>query len=77
VRLYPRDFHVDAVQPLLRHRATLEAVRAGRWPPASRDGARIVAPNLERRTPIVSRSRIAGVRAGGAGRRPLAAPPQQ
>ena len=32
-RLYPRDFPVDEMQPLLRHRATLEAVRAGRWPP--------------------------------------------
>ncbi|HEV8240127.1 MAG TPA: exo-beta-N-acetylmuramidase NamZ domain-containing protein [Thermoanaerobaculia bacterium] len=35
VRLYPRDFPVDAMQPLLRHRATLEAVRAGRWPPSA------------------------------------------
>jgi uncharacterized protein YbbC (DUF1343 family)/CubicO group peptidase (beta-lactamase class C family) len=31
-RLYPREFPVDAMQPLLRHRATLEAVRAGRAP---------------------------------------------
>jgi uncharacterized protein YbbC (DUF1343 family)/CubicO group peptidase (beta-lactamase class C family) len=30
-RLYPRDFPVDEMQPLLRHRATLEAVRAGKW----------------------------------------------
>ncbi|HXT22997.1 MAG TPA: DUF1343 domain-containing protein, partial [Thermoanaerobaculia bacterium] len=34
-RLYPRDFPVDEMQPLLRHRATLEAVRAGMWPPPS------------------------------------------
>ena len=34
-RLYPGQFPVDAMQPLLRHRTTLELVRAGRWrPPA-------------------------------------------
>ncbi len=32
-RLYPRDFPVDEMQPLLRHRATLEAIRAGGPPP--------------------------------------------
>jgi uncharacterized protein YbbC (DUF1343 family)/CubicO group peptidase (beta-lactamase class C family) len=31
-RLYPDRFPVDDMQPLLRHRATLEAVRAGTWP---------------------------------------------
>lgn len=33
-RLYPKQFPVDAMQPLLRHRATLEQVRAGKWPPS-------------------------------------------
>ena len=28
-RLYPNQFPVDEIQPLLRHRATLEAIRAG------------------------------------------------
>ena len=32
--LYPDRFPVDAMQPLLRHPATLEQVRAGKWPPA-------------------------------------------
>jgi uncharacterized protein YbbC (DUF1343 family) len=29
-RLYPTQFPVDEIQPLLRHRATLEAIRAGK-----------------------------------------------
>jgi uncharacterized protein YbbC (DUF1343 family)/CubicO group peptidase (beta-lactamase class C family) len=29
-RLYPQQFPVDKIQPLLRHRATLEAIRAGK-----------------------------------------------
>ncbi|HET8772146.1 MAG TPA: DUF1343 domain-containing protein, partial [Thermoanaerobaculia bacterium] len=29
-RLYPQQFPVDEIQPLLRHRATLEAIRAGK-----------------------------------------------
>jgi uncharacterized protein YbbC (DUF1343 family) len=33
VRLYPRKFPVDEMQPLLRHRATLDAVRNGKSPP--------------------------------------------
>ncbi len=30
MRLYPREFPVDEMQPLLRHAATLEAIRAGK-----------------------------------------------
>ena len=33
-RLYPGKFPVDEIAPLLRHRATLEAIRAGRLPHA-------------------------------------------
>lgn len=29
-RLYPKEFPVDEIQPLLRHRPTLEAIRAGK-----------------------------------------------
>ncbi len=29
MRLYPNQFPVDEIQPLLRHRATLDAIRAG------------------------------------------------
>jgi uncharacterized protein YbbC (DUF1343 family) len=29
-RLHPKEFPVDEIQPLLRHRATLEAIRAGK-----------------------------------------------
>ena len=32
VRLYPAQFPVDELQPLLRNEAALERVRAGRWP---------------------------------------------
>jgi uncharacterized protein YbbC (DUF1343 family) len=32
-RLYPHQFPVDEMRPLLRHEATLEAVRAGTWTP--------------------------------------------
>lgn len=34
-RLYPEKFPVDELRPLLRHEATLEAVRAGTWPEAA------------------------------------------
>lgn len=50
MRLYPREFPVDAMQPLLRHKATLEAVRAGKWPPDA-GAASIRAPRLRSPSP--------------------------